>query len=225
MDLQRIRTGTRSPNYWQPAAHGMGRPPLRRRAAHVSLVVASKQPCLSGESAGEPMSPEQASHLVPLPLVFLDDVQAGVGAMCTSMRFDSQMADLGGQNLVVDYLVPQMVYYDKRPVMVATPMRFSTAPTSLRRVPQAPQTQNARMTPEQARYYTTRCAASKPPCSASQSGLTYQNTTGPSKAIAANMEDVHRFVLTVVTTSGGRWHASNSLFRGLQRRDVGRRSP
>ena len=128
----------------------MGRLPLRRHVAHMSVVVASKQTCLSGESAGEPVSPELASHLVPLPLVFLDDVQAGVGAMCTSMRFDSQMVDLGGQNLVVDYLVPQVVYYDKRPAMVATPMRFSTATTFLRRVPQAPQMQNARMTPEQA---------------------------------------------------------------------------
>ena len=66
------------------------------------------------------------------------------------MRFDSQMVDLGGQNLVVDYLVPQVVYYDKRPVMVATPMRFSTATTFLRRVPQAPQMQDARISTEQA---------------------------------------------------------------------------
>ena len=43
LDLQRIRTGTRSPNYWPPAAHGVGRLPLCRRAAHVPRVVASRQ--------------------------------------------------------------------------------------------------------------------------------------------------------------------------------------
>ena len=102
------------------------------------------------ENAGEPRCPDLASHLVPLPMVLLDDVQAGVGAMCTSMRFDSQMVDLGGQNLVTDYLVPQMVSYDKCPAMVATPMRFSTAPTSLRRVPQAPKMQDARKSTQQA---------------------------------------------------------------------------
>ena len=35
---------------------------------------------LYGKSAGEPKSPDLASHLVLLPLVFLDDLQAGVGA-------------------------------------------------------------------------------------------------------------------------------------------------
>ena len=58
-----------------------------------------------------------------------------------------------------------------------------------------------------------------------------RNTTGLSKAITANMADVHRFVFTVETTCGERWHASNLLFKAWQkvsdhsqRRDVGRRS-
>ena len=202
VDLQRIGARTRNPFQlvafcsWCEQASAS-----QTRSARVPRPLLPDRHVLK-ENAGEPRCPDLVSHLVPLPMVLLDDVQAGVGAMCTSMRFDSQMVDLGGQNLVVDYLVPQTVYHDKRPAMVATPMRFSTATTFFRRVPQAPQLQNARMTPDQARYYTIRCAASKPPSSASQSGLTYQNTTGPSKAITANMEDVHRFVFTVETTSG-----------------------
>ena len=39
------------------------------------------------ESAGELKFPNLASHLVLLPLVFLDDLHAGVGATSTSMRF------------------------------------------------------------------------------------------------------------------------------------------
>ena len=111
----------------------------------------------NGESAGEPKSPDLDSHLVLLPLVFLDDVQAGGGDTCTSMRFanwHSQMVDLGGQNLVSDNFVPQIVYHRKCPVAVANPVRFSTATTFLRRALQAPQMQNARVTSEQAWQYT-----------------------------------------------------------------------
>ena len=64
------------------------------------------------------------------------------------------MVDSGGQNLVIEYLVPHMVYYEKRPVAVATSMRFSTVTTFLRRALQAPQMQDARITPEQAWQYT-----------------------------------------------------------------------
>ena len=66
-------------------------------------------------------------------------------------KWHSQI-DLEGQNLVIDDLVSHMVYYNERPV-VATPMRFSTATTFLRAF-QAPQMQNARMTPEKARQCT-----------------------------------------------------------------------
>ena len=43
----------------------------------------------------------------------------------------------------------------------------------------------------------------------------YWNTTGLSRAITANMADVHRFVFTVETTCGKRWHASNCFFQSV----------
>ena len=46
-----------------------------------------------------------------------------------------------------------------------------------------------------------------------QSRSMYRNTTRLSKAITANIADVHRFVFTVETTCGERWHASNWLFK------------
>ena len=41
-----------------------------------------------GENAGELRFPDLASHLVPLLMVFLDDLHPRVGAMCISMRFE-----------------------------------------------------------------------------------------------------------------------------------------
>ena len=40
-----------------------------------------------GESTGEPQSPDQASRLEHLPLVFQDVLHAGVETMCVSMSF------------------------------------------------------------------------------------------------------------------------------------------
>ena len=63
-------------------------------------------------------------------------------------NWHSQMVDSGGQNLVIDSLVPHMIH------SVATPIRFSTATTFLLRALQAPQVQDARMSTEQAQQYT-----------------------------------------------------------------------
>ena len=65
----------------------MGRPPLRKRAAHMSLFTASRQTCHNGESAGGPKLPDLANHLVLLLLVFLVDLQAGVATTCTTTCF------------------------------------------------------------------------------------------------------------------------------------------
>ena len=108
------------------------------------------------------------------------------------------MVDLGGENLVIDYLIPHMVYNDKCPVSVANPMRFSTATTFLRPALQAPQMQNARMTPEQARHATQPESL----CSASQRRSTCRNKPRLSRATTANMADVHRFASTAETTCG-----------------------
>ena len=147
-----------------------------------------------------------------LPLVFLDDLHAGVGAMCTSVDFDSQMVDLGGQNLVIDYLVPHMVYYEKRPVVVANPMRFSTSTTCLRRALQAPQMQNARTTPEQAQQYTlhslkaTMLSISKQIDVPAEQGHLRQHG-GRASVRLYSRDDAW----------GRRWHASNLLFRVWQK--------
>ena len=50
-----------------------------------------------------------------------------------------------------------------------------------------------------------------------QSKSMYQNTTGPSKDITANMAGGHRFAFTVETTFGKHWHASNLMFKKWQR--------
>ena len=100
-----------------------------------------------GESAGEPKSPDLARHLVLLPLVFLDDFKAGVGATCTSRRFaigTPRWWTSGCQNLVSDNLIPHMVHHNKCAVAVGNPMRFSRATTFLRRALLALQMQNAR---------------------------------------------------------------------------------
>ena len=87
MDLQRICARTRKSSSlaafypWHVQASAS-----QTRSASVPLH------CLQtgmsyGESAGEPKSPDLANHLVLLPLVFLVDFQAGVGATCTTMYF------------------------------------------------------------------------------------------------------------------------------------------
>ena len=140
------------------------------------------------------------------------------------------MAKLGGQNLVIDYLVhtrsrtTSVQWRSQPPCASAQQRRFSGEPYRHRRC--------KTLEGHPSKPGNTFCTALKPPCSASQSRSTYRNATGLSRVITANMADVHRFVFTVETTCGGRWHASNLLFRGWQkvsdhsqRRDVERRFP
>ena len=151
----------------------MGRPSFCRRTTHMSLVAASRQTHPKGRVLANQR--ELASHVVPLPLVLLDDLHAGVGAICTTMRFAIGTPGWWNQEARTwssTILSPHVIYYEKRPVAVATPMRFSSATTFLWRALQAPQMQDARMSPEQARQ--TRCTASKPPCSASCQRLVVQ---------------------------------------------------
>ena len=80
------------------------------------------------------------------------------------------------KNLVIDYLVPHIhkVYYEKGPVVVATPMLFSTATMFLRRALQSPQMQGVKCHPS--KPGNTRCTAVKPPCSVSRNRSTCRNT-------------------------------------------------
>ena len=101
---------------------------------------------LYGKSAGEPKSPDLASDLVLLPLVFLDDLQAGVGTTCSSMRVATgtpRWWTWGDRNLVNDNIVLHLVHHNKCAVAIGDPMRFSTATRFLQRALQAPQMQNA----------------------------------------------------------------------------------
>ena len=100
---------------------------------------------------------ELASHVVPLPLVFLDDLHAWVGTICSSMRFAIGTHGWWNQEARTwssTILSPHVIFYEKRPVAVITPMRFSSATTFIWRTLQAPQMQDARMSPEQARKNT-----------------------------------------------------------------------
>ena len=185
------------------------------------------------ESAGEPKSPDLASHLVLLPLVFLDDFQAGVGATCTSMRFAigtprwwTWGPESGQRQSYPTHGPPQQVCSGGR-----KPNAFQQSNDVS---PASPQRQHRCTTPggRLSKPDSTRCTALKPPCSASQSRSMHQNTTGLSRDITANMADVHRFVCTVETTCGRRWHASILLFKEWQKvsvhsqhRGVERRSP
>ena len=73
----------------------------------MSLVVASRQTRPKGRVLANQR--ELASHVVPLPLVSLDDLHAGVWSHLyfNALRnWHSQMVESGGQNLVIDYLDP-----------------------------------------------------------------------------------------------------------------------
>ena len=141
---------TRNPFHWWHSFHNMGRPPLRRqRSAHVPLHCFQTDMSY-GESAGKPKSTDLPAIWCSC-LWFFWTTSVGVGVTCTSVPSaigTPRWWDFGGQNLVIDYLIPHMVYYDKRPVADPIPMHFSTGnDVSLRRALQAPQLRNARMTP------------------------------------------------------------------------------
>ena len=144
----------------------------------------------------------------------------------------SRMVSTGGQNRVIDNLVPHVVCYEKRPTTVATPMSFNTSTSFLRRSLQSPQMQSVQMSPELSRQYTlhslkaTMLSISKqvdvPEHHRAEQGH-HRQQGGRASVRLHSRDDVWE---------GGRWHASDlfcrksqKVFDHSQRKDAERRFP
>ena len=154
----------------------MGRPSFCRRSTHIHLVVASRQTRPSGESAGEPKSPDLNSHVVPFHFVFLDGTIFGVEPPVLQCASQLALQD-GGL---------------RRP----EPGHRLSCPTRspLREVSSGN---------HHALQHSNDVSQASPTGSTDarrSNGTRARNTTGLSKAITASMADVHRSVFTAETT-------------------------
>ena len=136
----------------------MGSPPLRRRAAHVSLFIASRQTRPTGRVLANQSLQIWPAVRCCCNWLFWTTSKLGYGPRVLQMRvvIVTPRWWTWGTRISSSTALSHMwwFYHNKCPGAIGNPMRFSTATTFLQRAVQAPQMQNARVTPEQAWQYT-----------------------------------------------------------------------